>query len=166
MYELLTIGYDSALEADSARKTLIKLSSQYLIDVADAAVAVGDGRHHMRLEHLVDVWPVGLSGRAIWGTLAGVLQHHPSVKDGFARAETLAEFGISDGYMEQVLALLERKAAVLFVLARKNNSEHVLEHLHEVGGEIADELLRSDIHRPADLVRRDPAGLGRSAMAA
>jgi len=162
MYELLTIGYDSAADADSARATLIGLSSHYLVDVADAAVAIGDGRHHMRLEHLVDVWPVGLSGRAIWGTLAGVLQHHPAVREGFARAETLAEFGISDAYMEQVLTLLERKAAVLFVLARRNNSQHVLEHLHQLNGE----FLRSEIHRPAELVHRDPAGLGRSAMAA
>lgn len=162
MYELLVVPYDSLDEAEAARQRLQRLSNRYLVDVADAVVAGPDGAGRLKLEHLVDLWPVGLAGRAIWGSLAAVLREHPLVVGGAAGTETLADFGISDAFMAQVRDQLERHGALMFVLAREVNSAHVIEQLR-----ISPEaLLRSDIHRPEVIARRDPAGLGRAVMTA
>jgi len=156
MYELLAIAYDTLAEAESARSTLVSLSSRYLVDVADALVATRDAPRHMKLERLVDMWPAQQSGRPIWGTLASILSRHPRVGQWAETAGTLDDYGIPDNFIESVLDMLSRRGAVLFVLARRANATHVLEQLHQSG----DQVLRSEMHRPVALVAQDPAGLG------
>lgn len=156
MYELLAIAYDTLPEAESARSTLVSLSSRYLVDVADAIVATRDAPRHIKLERLVDMWPEQLSGRPIWGTLAGILSRHPRVGRQADTAGALDDHGIQDSFMESVLDVLASRGAVLFVLARRVNADHVLEQLHQSSGQV----LRSELHRPAALVAQDPAGLG------
>jgi len=156
MYELLAIAYDTLPDAEAARSELLALSSRYLVDVADALVATSDAPRHIKLERLVDMWPEQLSGRPIWGTLAGILCRHPRVGQWAETAGALDEYGIQDSFIESVLTVLASRGAVLFVLARQANSGHVLECLHQTGGQV----LRSDLHRPAALAAQDPAGLG------
>jgi len=163
MYELLAIAYDTLPEAESARSTLVSLSSRYLVDVADALVATGSGAGRIRLERLVDMWPEALSGRPIWGTLAGILYRHPRVGHAADTVGALDDHGVSDAFVGQVADVLTRKGAVLFILARRANANHVIECLHQS----VDLALRSDFHRPTALAQRDPAGLGvRAGLAA
>jgi len=163
MYELLAIAYDTLPEAEAARSALVSLSSRYLVDVADALVATGNGAGRIRLARLVDMWPESLSGRPIWGTLAGILHRHPRVGPFTETRGALDDHGVGDAFMDQVAAQLTRRGAVLFVLARRANANHVLECLHQGLGDV----LRSDFHRPTALAQRDPAELGlRAGLAA
>ena len=156
MYELLAIAYDTLPEAEAARSTLVSLSSRYLVDVADALVATGQGEGRIRLERLVDMWPESSSGRPIWGTLAGILHRHPRIGLATQSPGALDDHGVSDGFMDQVAEQLTGLRAVLFILARRANANHVLECLHQGLGIV----LRSDFHRPMALAQQDPAGLG------
>ncbi|QID16414.1 DUF1269 domain-containing protein [Nitrogeniibacter mangrovi] len=157
MYELLVIGYDTLPQAEAARTDLLALSNRYLVDVADAVVATREPGQPIRIEHLVDLWPVGLSGRAIWGTLAAVLQRHPLCGGPAGAPERLHEFGLEDAFMSRVARLLEQRGGALLVLARRSGVGHVLDCLHRSG----EAVLCSDIHRPQALEMDDPAGLGR-----
>ena len=157
MYELLVIPYDDVSEAEAAREQVVTLASRYLVYVADAVVATGDGRHHIRLQHLVDQWPPEPSDRPVWGTLAGLFQRHElvaaSARSGFGSLET---FGLDDAFMEQMATLLEVHAAALCVLARKTNSEHVIERL----GRRCEDVLRTGLQRPVANESKGPRGVG------
>ncbi|MCB1906325.1 MAG: DUF1269 domain-containing protein [Rhodocyclaceae bacterium] len=144
MYELLVIPFDSVAAAEAAREQLVALASRYLVYVADAVVATGDGRHHIRLQHLVDQWPPDPAGTPVWGTLAGMFQRHSLVAaSARSSAGGLDNFGLDDAFMEGMASLLDRRAACLCVLARASNADHVVER---VGGG-ADEVLRARLRR-------------------
>ena len=141
MSELIVIGYDTAEEAEAARTELFGMAKEYLVDVADAVVAVADENHKIKLNQMVNLWSVGASGGAFWGLLIGLLFLHPllGVIAGAAAGAlsgALSDFGINDNFMKEVSEVLQPGQAALFIMARKTTSERVLERLGEKGGRI------------------------------
>ncbi|GAB4354136.1 MAG: DUF1269 domain-containing protein [Oricola sp.] len=141
MSELLVIGYDTPEKAEQARATLIDMSRDYLVDVADAVVATADGKGRIKLNQMVNLWTVGASGGAFWGILVGLLFLHPLIGVAAGAASgalmgALSDYGINDDFMKKVAAVLKPGQAALFIMARKTSSDRVLQKLGETGGRI------------------------------
>ncbi|MCB1955600.1 MAG: DUF1269 domain-containing protein [Rhodocyclaceae bacterium] len=156
MYDLLAIAYDTAEAAEAARCTLVALAEQYLVDVADATVAGGDGQHRIQLQGLVDQWPTGPAWQPNWGTLASLLARHPMAGPSTSGRDALAAYGISDAFMEALARLIDPRGAVLLILTRAATAERVLDRLAHPAGRV----LRCAVHRPdgkAGGLRKQPA---------
>ena len=77
MSELIVIGYDTPEKAEEARADLMKMAREYLVEVADAVVAVADKDGNVKLNQMVNLWTVGATGGAFWGLLVGMLFFNP-----------------------------------------------------------------------------------------
>jgi uncharacterized membrane protein len=71
MSELIVVGYDTPNQAEDARKELMKMAREYLVDVADAVVATADEDGNVKLNQMVNMWTAGAAGGAFWGLLIG-----------------------------------------------------------------------------------------------
>lgn len=141
MSELIVIGYDNANKAESARSELMGMAKEYLVDVADAVVATADDNGKIKLNQMVNLWTMGVSGGAFWGLLVGLIFLNPllGLVTGAAAgtlAGALSDYGINDNFMKEVAEVLQPNQAALFIMARKTTSERVLERLAKHGGRI------------------------------
>ncbi|MCB1494031.1 MAG: DUF1269 domain-containing protein [Rhodobiaceae bacterium] len=141
MSELIVIGYQTPEQAEEARVALLGMAGDYLVDVGDAVVATADDKGNIKLNQMVNLWTYGASGGAFWGILVGLLFLHPllGVAAGAASGAlmgALTDYGINDGFMKKVAAVLQPGQAALFIMARKTSSDRVLEKLGEHGGHI------------------------------
>ena len=136
MAELIVIGYDKPEEAEQARHALLGMAKEYLVDVADAVVAICDDKHRIKLNQMVNLWSVGAAGGAFWGLLIGLLFLHPLlgvIAGAAAGALTgaLSDYGINDKFMKEVSEVLQPGQAALFIMARTHASDRVLEELRK-----------------------------------
>ena len=149
MSELIVIGYDTADKAEEARKELFTMSREYLVDVADAVVAVADSDGNVKLNQMVNTWTVGATGGAFWGLLVGMIFFNPllgvAVGAGAgAVSGALTDYGINDDFMKEVGAVLSPGQAALFMMMRTNASDKVIERLGEHGGRVLRTNLDTD----------------------
>lgn len=141
MSELIVVGYDKPEKAEEARTALLGMAREYLVDVGDAVVATMNDKGQIKLNQMVNLWTVGASGGAFWGIIVGLLFLHPllGVAAGAASgalAGALSDYGINDGFMREVAAVLKPGQAALFIMMRTTSSDRVLERLGEYGGRI------------------------------
>ena len=151
MSELIVIGYDTPDEAEAARKALLGMSREYLVDVADAVVATADKDGTIKLNQMVNLWTAGAAGGAFWGLLIGFIFFNPllgvAVGAGAgALSGALTDFGINDKFMKDVANVLQRGQAALFMMVSATASDRVVERLAEKGGRI----LRTNLDRDAE----------------
>lgn len=62
MSELIVIGYETPEKAEEARTDLMNMAREYLVDVADAVVAVADMDGNVKLNQMVNMWTAGAAG--------------------------------------------------------------------------------------------------------
>lgn len=141
MSELIVIGYDNESEADAARAKLFEMAKEYLVDVADAVVAHTNEDGKIKLNQMVNLWAAGASGGAFWGLLIGLLFMNPLLgvavgASAGALSGALSDYGINDKFMKEVSNVLQPGQAALFIMARKDMSDRVIEQLGEQGGRI------------------------------
>ncbi|HHB80618.1 MAG TPA: DUF1269 domain-containing protein [Aliiroseovarius sp.] len=141
MSELMVIGYDNPKTAEEARKALFGMAKEYLVDVADAVVATVDEKGKVKLGQIVHPWSVGMAGGAFWGLLIGLIFFMPlvGVLTGAAAGAltgALSDYGINDQFMKDVSDVLQPGQAALFILAKQNAPEKVVEELGKFGGTI------------------------------
>ncbi|MEC3860646.1 DUF1269 domain-containing protein [Mesobacterium sp. TK19101] len=141
MPELIVIGYETEAQANAARDTLFGLAGEYLVDVADAVVAVADDQGKIKLNQMVNLWTVGASGGAFWGLLIGVLFMNPllgvAVGAGAgALSGALSDYGINDRFMKDVANVLQPGQAALFMMIRQHASDKVIDRLGMAGGHV------------------------------
>ena len=55
MSELIVIGYDTPEKAEEARADLMKMAREYLVEVADAVVAVANKDGNVKLNQMVNL---------------------------------------------------------------------------------------------------------------
>ncbi len=77
MATFVAIQYDTEEKADEVRKKLVGLQREYLIDLADAVVAVKDANGKVRLHQPVNLTAAGAVGGGLWGSLIGLLFLNP-----------------------------------------------------------------------------------------
>lgn len=141
MSELIVIGYDTAETAELARMDLLAMSRDYLVDVADAVVATSDQNGTIKLNQLVNLWSTGAAEGSLWGLLAGLLFLHPLLgvlvgASAGGLSGALSDYGIDDGFMRKVSALLKPGQAALFLMTRDTASDRVIAQLASHGGEV------------------------------
>ncbi|MGR3563063.1 MAG: DUF1269 domain-containing protein [Heliomarina sp.] len=138
MSELIVIGYEIPERAEEARADLMTMAREYLVDVADAVVAVVDEEGNVKLNQMVNLWTAGAAGGAFWGLLVGMIFFNPllgaAVGAGAgALSGALTDYGINDEFMKDVGSVLQPGQAALFMMVRTNASDGVIERLGEHG---------------------------------
>lgn len=141
MSELVVIGYENPEQAEAARKELLGMSKEYLVDVADAVVATADKDGNVNLNQMVNLWTVGATGGAFWGVLVGLLFFNPllglAVGAGAgALSGALTDYGLNDEFMKDVAHVLQPGQAALFMMMRTEASDKVITRLGKKGGHI------------------------------
>jgi len=141
MAELIVIGYDDPKQAETARNVLFGLAKDYLIELSDAVVAKADAKGKIRLDQIVHPWSIGMAGGAFWGMLIGLLFFMPlvGVLTGAAAGAltgALSDYGINDKFMKDVSEVLQPGQAALFILAKQNAPDKVIEELARHGGQV------------------------------
>ena len=149
MSTLVVVGYDDLFKAEEARLKLWKMQKDYLIDMADAVVAVNDQSGKVKLHQAVNLTAAGAASGGFWGALIGLMFLNPLV--GMAIGATagavsgaLGDVGINDNFMQELAATLHPGSSALFVLVRKSTPDKVLEELAGTGGKVLKSSLSHD----------------------
>ena len=69
MANLIVIAYDTEATAEAARKKLLELQKEYLIELGDAVVAVRQPDGQVKLNQLVNMTAAGAASGGMWGAL-------------------------------------------------------------------------------------------------
>lgn len=141
MATLIMIGYESEIKAEEVRLALLKMQKDYLIDVADAVVAVRDEQGKVKLRQMVNMTVAGAASGGFWGTLVGMLFLNPLFglavgASAGAISGALTDVGIDDGVMKKMAETLKPGTAALCVLIRQMTADKVLEELKPFGGTV------------------------------
>lgn len=157
MADMVAVVFDGPDEADRVLARLQQLEKEYLVDLADAVVAIRDAKGKIRLKQSVDMVGAGMASGGLsgmlWGTLVGLLFLNPIA--GFAigsvvglgtgaLAGALADYGIDDDFIKSLAQSLTPDKSALFVLVRKVQPEKVLAEFTDVRGEVLRSSLAPD----------------------
>jgi uncharacterized membrane protein len=139
MSNLIVIGFDNESDAFGMRAALVKLQSQYLIEMEDAVVVTRDAKGKVHLHQALNLAATGAVSGAFWGTLVGLLFLNPllgaAVGAGAgAVSGSLTDLGISDKFMKDLGTAFKPGSSALFVLVKKSTPDKVLEALKPFAG--------------------------------
>jgi uncharacterized membrane protein len=141
MATLVVIGYESEVKAEEVRLALLKMQKDYLIDLADAVVAVREQNGKVKLRQMYNLTAAGAASGGFWGTLVGMLFLNPLF--GFAIGAgagaisgALSDVGIDDGVMKKLAETLKPGTAALCVLIRSMTADKVVEEIQKFGGTV------------------------------
>jgi uncharacterized membrane protein len=146
---LVVVGYDDPFKAQEVRLKLLKMQKDYLIDMADAVVAVKDQSGKVTLHQAVNMTATGAVSGGFWGALIGLIFAAPLLGMAVGAAAgaasgALTDLGIDDKFMKDLAATLQPGSSVLFVLVRKATPDKVLEELAGTGGRVLKSSLSHD----------------------
>jgi uncharacterized membrane protein len=146
---LVVVGYDDPFKAQEVRLKLLKMQKDYLIDMADAVVAVKDQSGKVTLHQAVNMTATGAVSGGFWGALIGLIFAAPLLGMAVGAAAgaasgALTDLGIDDKFMKDLAATLKPGSSVLFVLVRKATPDKVLEELAGTGGRVLKSSLSHD----------------------
>lgn len=165
MAELLVIGYEDPSKAEAAREALLKMSKEYLVELVDAVVAKVDEKGKVKLDQLVHPWLIGMANGTFWGFLIGLIFFMPllGVLSGAvagALAGAMTDFGIDDDFMKEVSQMLQPGQAALFILAKQNVPDKVIDELAKFGGR----LLRTNLDTSQEAKLREAFSKAQSSL--
>jgi len=112
MSDLVVIGFSDEFKADEVRLELMKLQSEYLLDLEDAVVAVKKADGNVRLHQSHSLPTAGAVGGGFWGLLIGTLFLNPILgavagAAAGAAAGALSDIGINDHFMKELASTLQ-----------------------------------------------------------
>lgn len=141
MATLIVIGYESEIKAEEVRIALLKMQKDYLIDLADAVVAVREENGKVKLRQMYNLTAAGAAGGGFWGTLVGMLFLNPLFglavgASAGAISGALSDVGIDDKVMKSMAETLKQGTAALCVLIRQMTADKVLDELKQFGGTV------------------------------
>ena len=143
MPNLVAVEYDDMFKAEEVRLTLLKLQQEYLIDMADAVVAVKDEKGKVKLNQAINMTAAGAARGGFWGTLIGLLFWGPFFGIGTlagaaagAVSGALTDVGIDDNFMKKLAEGFQPGTSTLFVLIRRSTPDKVLEEIKKFGGTV------------------------------
>ncbi len=156
MPDLVIVAYDSEATAEAARKKLIELQKEYLIELGDAVVAVRQQDGSVKLNQLVNVTAISAASGALWGSLIGLLFLNPLVGAALgagagALSGRLTDIGIEDKFMKDAASALSPGQAALCVLVRRVTADKVLPAMQAFGGTV----LRTNLSAEQEAKLRD-----------
>jgi uncharacterized membrane protein len=156
MTDLVIVAYDSEATAEAARKKLIELQKEYLIELGDAVVAVRQPDGSVKLNQLINVTAVSAASGAMWGGLIGLLFLNPLIGAALgagagALSGRLSDIGIDDKFMKDAASALTPGQAALCVLVRRVTADKVLPAMAAFGGTV----LRTNLSAEQEAKLRD-----------
>jgi len=138
MSDLVAIVYPSEAKAEEVRQKLLKLQSEYLIEISDAVIAVKTD-DSVKLNQFVNTTAVGATTGSFWGLLIGLVFLNPLIGVALgagagALSGALTDFGINDAFMKELAANTKPGNAALFLLIKSMTADKVLGEIKGFGG--------------------------------
>jgi uncharacterized membrane protein len=160
MADLVVIAFPSEEKAEEVRQKLLEMQSEYLIELADAVIAVKQPNGHIKLNQLFHPTSAGALAGTFWGALIGFIFMMPLAGAAIGAASgalggALTDVGINDQFMKDAAQTLQEGNAALFLLIRKVTADKVLAGLEGVGGTV---LRTSFDHTKEEALRQALAG--------
>jgi len=162
--DLVVIAFPSEAKAEEVRHKLLAMQNEYLIELADAVIAVKQPNGSVKLNQLFHPTAAGALSGTFWGTLIGFIFLMPLAGAAIGAASgalggALTDVGINDQFMKDVAQTLQSDNAALFLLIRKMTTDKVLADLQGVGGTV---LRTSFDHTKEEALRQALAGAAAS----
>ncbi len=156
MSNLIAIVFGNEKEAETARTKILGMQKNYMIELADAVVAVRGENGHVKLHQMISTTGTGAASGGFWGLLIGVLFMMPLAGAALGAASgalvgALTDVGINDGFMRGIAEGVPEGAAVLFLLVGSTAPEKVIEDLAGLGGTV----LRTSFDRTRETALRE-----------
>lgn len=152
MSDLIIVAFEDEATAFSLRAELVKLQTEYLIEMEDVVVVTKAADGAVKLHQAVNLTASGAVGGTFWGGLIGMLFLNPLVGAAVgagagALAGRATDIGIDDNFMRDVGASLERGGSALCVLVRKMTADKVIARLEpfRAKGRVIQTSLDADI---------------------
>jgi uncharacterized membrane protein len=141
MADLVEIAFPSEAQAERVRQKLIDMQQEYLIEIADAVIAVKQPNGRVKLNQLFNPTASGAVSGTFWGALIGFIFLMPLAGAAIGAASgalggALTDVGINDRFMKDAAQSLQSGQATLFVLIRKMTTDKVLAALQGEGGTV------------------------------
>jgi len=127
MSDLVVIEFSTEEKAEEVRHKLLDMQKEYLIDLADAVIAVKQPNGRIKLNQLFHPAAIGATAGTLWGTLIGMIFLMPLLGAALGAASgaiggALTDVGINDQFMKDVAASLHFRLPTIFhPLARANS---------------------------------------------
>jgi len=149
MADLVVLAYDSEEQAEAARKKLLELQKEYLIELGDAVVAVRQPDGSVKLNQMINTTTIGAASGGMWGALIGLLFLNPLIGAAVgagagALSGYFTDIGIDDNFVKDAAASLTPGKAALCVLVRKVTADKVLPAMASFGGTVLRTNLSSE----------------------
>jgi uncharacterized membrane protein len=162
MADLVAIAFPTEEKAEEVRHRLLDMQKEYLIELADAVIAVKQPDGKVKLNQLFH--PAAAAGAAtgsFWGLLIGLIFLMPLAGVALGAASgaiggALTDVGINDQFMKEAAQSLQAGNAALFLLIRKMTTDKVLADLQGVGGTV---MRTSFDHTKEEALRSALAGV-------
>jgi uncharacterized membrane protein len=134
MSNLIVLGFNNEADAFEMRATLIRMESQYLIEMEDAVVVTRGQDGKVKLHQPVNLTAAGAVRGTFWGSLIGLIFLNPLLGAAIgagsgALAGALTDIGINDQFMKDLASTLLPGTSALFLLVKKSTPDKVLQGL-------------------------------------
>jgi uncharacterized membrane protein len=141
MADLVAIAFPTEAKAEEVRQRLMNMQKEYLIELADAVIAVKQPDGTVKLNQLFHPTAAGAATGGFWGLLIGLIFLMPLAGAAIGAASgalggALSDVGINDQFMKDAAQTLQSGNAALFLLIRKITADKVLADLKGVGGTV------------------------------
>jgi uncharacterized membrane protein len=141
MADLVEIAFPSEAQADRVRQKLLDMQQEYLVEIADAVIAVKQPNGRVKLNQLFNPTASGAVSGTFWGALIGFIFLMPLAGAAIGAASgalggALTDVGINDRFMKDAAQSLQSGQATLFLLIRKMTTDKVLAALQGEGGTV------------------------------
>jgi uncharacterized membrane protein len=149
MTDMIVLAFDGVDTASNAKKKLIDLNNQYLLNIDQAVELVREPDGHIKIKEEPRLTGLGAVGGAFWGLLIGLIFLVPAA--GFivgtvsgALAGHFAKYGISKEYMQQIQAAIQPGQSALFMLVDNVKFDRVVPMLTEFHPKVIRTSLSTD----------------------
>ena len=141
MADLVAIAFPTEQKAEEVRQKLLEMQKEYLIELADAVIAVKQPDGTVKLNQLFHPAAAGAASGSFWGLLIGLIFMMPLAGVAIGAASgalggSLTDVGINDQFMKDAASALQPGTAGLFLLVRKMTTDKVLADLEGIGGTV------------------------------
>jgi len=149
MAELIVLAFDSEDGALEMRDKLLKVRSQRMLQLADAAVVIRREDGRVKVKQLTELVGGSAVGGAFWGLFIGLLFTVPWLGLGLGAAAGalvghLSDHGVDDDFIREVGSTIEPGHSALFLLAHQANMELLLDKLQPVKAHVLQTTLSEE----------------------
>lgn len=134
MSDLIVVSFADVATAFDMRAELVGLQQEYLLEMEDIVVVTRALDDKVQLHQAANMSVMGAVSGGFWGMLIGMLFLNPLLGAVLgagtgALSGSLTDVGINDDFMRKLGDRLKPGTAAVFLLARKFNTDKVIERL-------------------------------------